>query len=162
MADRGRPRRMSSRGTDGCRPPPVPMYEVRMDFAAQGPRRFGVFRKYADSLAGQRWLPFSATKARTLTRSCSTALTATRARIASRRSLRGRVNHLEIKQISRFPILRLGQNRGGFIPVQINKRLLPNGPMASRTIGRANEAGTKMGASRERSTACCAGPTATC
>ena len=121
----------------------VPMYEVRMDFAAQG-LADSVFRKYADSLAGAL-ATFFGDKSKNaylilLNRAYSNKSKNRFTQIAPRR-----VNHLEIKQISRFPILRLGQNRGGFIPVQINKRLLPNGPMASRTIGRVNEAGRKWG-----------------
>ena len=121
----------------------VPMYEVRMDFAAQG-LADSVFRKYADSLAGAL-ATFFGDKSKNaylilLNRAYSNKSKNRFTQIAPRR-----VNHLEIKQISQFPILRLGQNRGGFIPVQINKRLLPNGPMASRTIGRVNEAGRKWG-----------------
>ena len=121
----------------------VPMYEVRMDFAAQG-LADSVFRKYADSLAGAL-ATFFGDKSKNaylilLNRAYSNKSKNRFTQIAPRR-----VNHLEIKQISQFPILRLGQNRGGFIPVQINKRLLPNGPMASRTIGRVKEAGRKWG-----------------
>ena len=121
----------------------VPMYEVRMDFAAQG-LADSVFRKYADSLAGAL-ATFFGDKSKNaylilLNRAYSNKSKNRFTQIAPRR-----VNHLEIKQISQFPILRFGQNRGGFIPVQINKRLLPNGPMASRTIGRVNEAGRKWG-----------------
>ena len=56
-----------------------------------------------------------------------------------------RINHLEIKTIRQFPIFRLGQNKGGLILKQTNRRLLPHGSMAKRTIGMVNLSGTKVG-----------------
>lgn len=150
---------MSSRGTGRLLATTVPMYEVRMDFAAQG-LADSVFRKYADSLAGAL-ATFFGDKSKNaylilLNRAYSNKSKNRFTQIAPRR-----VNHLEIKQISQFPILRLGQNRGGFIPVQINKRLLPNGRWP-RARSAASTRRDENGASRERSTACCAGPTAIC
>ena len=52
---------------------------------------------------------------------------------------RRKVNHQELKQIRRFPIFRLGKNKGGFQAVVINKRLQPHVNLAGRTIGYLNE-----------------------
>ncbi len=121
----------------------VPTYEVRMDFAAQG-LADSTFLNNVDSLAyclstffGDR----SATAYREKLMNAHRNKKKNRFVLLSPR----RVNHLEIKEIAKFPIFRLGQNRGGFIPVQINRRLLPHGSLASRTIGMVNESGTKLG-----------------
>lgn len=50
-----------------------------------------------------------------------------------------KVNHNELKQIRKFPIFRLGKNKGGFRSVVINKRLQPHVNLAGRTIGYLNE-----------------------
>jgi cell division protein FtsI (penicillin-binding protein 3) len=46
-----------------------------------------------------------------------------------------RVDYNDFKAIKKFPIFRMGANKGGLIPVQENIRKLPNGNLASRTIG---------------------------
>ena len=121
----------------------VPTYEVRMDFAAQG-LADSIFRRHVDALADSLSNFFGDKNKNAylimLNRAYSNKRRNRYLQIAPRR-----VNHLEIKRIAQFPILKLGPNRGGFIAVQINKRLLPNGALASRTIGRVNEAGRKWG-----------------
>lgn len=49
------------------------------------------------------------------------------------------VNHTDLKQIRKFPIFRLGKNKGGFQSVVSNKRLQPHVNLAVRTIGYLNE-----------------------
>lgn len=56
-----------------------------------------------------------------------------------------KVNYIELQQIKKFPLFRLGENKGGFIPVQSNKRILPHATMAARTIGTANDGGVAIG-----------------
>lgn len=121
----------------------IPMYEVRMDFGAQG-LVDSVFTKNVDSLAVSL-SRFFGNKSADAYRSM--LQTAYRNRSKNRFTLISprRVNHLEIKEISQFPLFRLGPNRGGFIAVSLDKRLKPHGSMASRTIGMVNEAGTKVG-----------------
>lgn len=121
----------------------VPMYEVRMDFAAQG-LADSTFMHNVDSLA-RRLSDFFGDRSAASYK--EKLMNAHRNKAKNRFVLLSprRVNHLEIKEISQFPIFRLGQNRGGFIPQQINRRLLPHGSMASRTIGMVNESGTKLG-----------------
>ncbi len=50
-----------------------------------------------------------------------------------------RVNHEELKRIRKFPIFRLGKNKGGFQAIVDNKRLQPHVNLAGRTIGYLNE-----------------------
>lgn len=50
-----------------------------------------------------------------------------------------RVNHTELKEIRRFPIFRLGKNRGGFQAIVYDKRIWPHKDLAVRTIGYLNE-----------------------
>lgn len=121
----------------------VPTYEVRMDFAAQG-LADSTFLHHVDSLAYCLSTFFGD---RSVAAYREKLMNAHRNKKKNRFVLLSprRVNHLEIKEIAKFPIFRLGQNRGGFIPVQINRRLLPHGSLASRTIGMVNEAGTKLG-----------------
>ena len=121
----------------------VPMYEVRMDFAANG-LIDSVFLRDVDSLAGSL-SSFFGDKSKGAYKLM--LVNAFRNRKKNRYTLISprRVNHLEIKQIAKFPLFRLGQNRSGFIARQINKRMLPHGRMAARTIGMVNEAGTRLG-----------------
>ena len=46
------------------------------------------------------------------------------------------VNFHDYARIKEFPLFRLGANKGGFIPLQIEQRKLPFGSLASRTIGK--------------------------
>lgn len=121
----------------------VPTYEIRMDFAAQG-LADSTFLNNVDSLAHCLSTFFGDRSAASYKEKL---MNAHRNKKKNRFVLLSprRVNHLEIKEISKFPIFRLGQNRGGFIPVQVNRRLLPHGSMASRTIGMVNQSGTKLG-----------------
>lgn len=61
-------------------------------------------------------------------------------RIGSRR-----VNYLELQKIKQFPLFNLPQNKGGLIPVQVNRRIKPHSSLASRTIGVVNEGGVAVG-----------------
>jgi cell division protein FtsI (penicillin-binding protein 3) len=55
------------------------------------------------------------------------------------------VNYLELLEIKKFPLFRLPVNKGGFIPVQVNRRIKPHASLASRTIGVVNEGGVAVG-----------------
>ena len=121
----------------------VPMFEIRMDFAAQGIVD-SVFDRNVDSLAiclASFFGDKSSGAYRTMLRNMRRNKTANRYALISPR----RVNYLEKNTISRFPLFRLGANKGGFIPVQINKRLYPHGSLARRTIGIVNEDGVRVG-----------------
>jgi cell division protein FtsI (penicillin-binding protein 3) len=56
---------------------------------------------------------------------------------------RRKVNYNELKVIKTFPLFRLGQNKGGLICVQENRRIQPHINLASRTIGYLNNEGNK-------------------
>lgn len=45
------------------------------------------------------------------------------------------LNYDQYQKLRNFPILRLGRNKGGLIPIQTNKRDLPYNLLAKRTIG---------------------------
>ncbi|MCU4177115.1 penicillin-binding protein [Carboxylicivirga sp. N1Y90] len=46
-----------------------------------------------------------------------------------------RISYTDLKIVKEFPIFRLGANKGGFIPKKYERRKLPFGDLASRTIG---------------------------
>ena len=121
----------------------VPEYEVRMDFAANG-LVDSIFLRDVDSLA-YCLSGFFGDKSKSAYK--LKLINALRERRKNRYVLLSprRVNHLEIKEIARFPRFRLGQNRGGFIAKQTSRRLLPHGDMAKSTIGMVNQTGTKVG-----------------
>lgn len=119
----------------------LPTYELRLDLAAQGitNRLFDDnVRGLADSLAaffGDR--PAS-----------GYLLELRKARMEKARYWRfapRKVNFVELQRIKRFPLLELGQNRGGFIAVEANQRVRPLGNVASRTVGFVNTNGVKLG-----------------
>lgn len=121
----------------------VPTYEIRMDFAAQG-LPDSVFNRQVDSLAyclAGFFRDKSAAAYKNMLVNAHSNKSKNRYVLISP----FRVNHLDIKEISSFPIFRRGTNRGGFIPVQINQRLRPHGSMAARTIGMVNQSGVKVG-----------------
>ncbi len=121
----------------------IPTYEIRMDFAAAG-LADSVFRKHVDSLA-YCLSSFFGDKSKAAYKQM--LMSAYQRRKSNRYKLIAprRVNYLEEKTISRFPILRLGPNRGGYISVQVNQRLKPHGSLADRTIGMVNRSGVKLG-----------------
>lgn len=52
------------------------------------------------------------------------------------------VSYTDLQKMKRFPLLRKGKNKGGFIYLQTNKRERPFQFLAARTIGKLNENGT--------------------
>ncbi len=118
-------------------------YTVRMDFAAGG-LSDEVFSANVDSLAHYLSAFFrDASKA-----SYKTMLVNARAKKNKNRFKQigpRRVSYLEEKQIRKFPIFRLGQNKGGYIAEPESRRIRPHGALATRTIGSVNEGGTKVG-----------------
>ena len=52
------------------------------------------------------------------------------------------VSFTQMQQMKKFPLLRKGKNKGGFIYLQTNKRERPFQFLAARTIGKLNENGT--------------------
>lgn len=52
------------------------------------------------------------------------------------------VSYTDLQKMKKFPILRKGKNRGGFVYEQTNKRERPFQFLAARTIGKLNDNGT--------------------
>lgn len=121
----------------------VPHFELRMDLLAAG-LTDSVFKANIDSLAlclshffGDRsWYSYRSE----LTNARKYAKNRRYYPIAPRK-----VNYLELQEISKFPLLRLGENKGGFIVEQVNKRMLPHNSMAARTLGMVNLNGGVVG-----------------
>lgn len=121
----------------------IPTFEIRMDFAAEGIDD-EVFNSQVDSLAlalSSFFKDKSKTSYANFLRNARANKSKNRYTLISPR----RVNYLELGEISKFPILRLGANRGGFITNQVNIRNLPHGSLARRTIGQVNLGGSKWG-----------------
>ncbi|MES2618978.1 MAG: penicillin-binding protein [Bacteroidota bacterium] len=55
------------------------------------------------------------------------------------------VDYVTAKQMEHWPIFNLGKYKGGFIKIEKNKREIPFGELALRTIGYTNLSGTKIG-----------------
>lgn len=121
----------------------VPYFNLRMDLLAAG-LTDSVFKANIDSLAiclsqffGDRsWYSYRSE----LTNARKYAKNRRYYPIAPRK-----VNYLELQEISKFPLLRLGENKGGFIAEQVNKRMLPHNSMAARTLGMVNLNGGVVG-----------------
>ncbi len=121
----------------------VPYFDLRMDLLAAG-LTDSVFRANIDSLSiclsrffGDRsWYSYRSE----LTNARKYAKNRRYYPIAPRK-----VNYIELQEISKFPLLRLGENKGGFIAEQVNKRMLPHNSMAARTLGMVNLDGGVVG-----------------
>lgn len=55
------------------------------------------------------------------------------------------VDYTIAKKMEKWPIFNLGKYKGGFIKIEKNKREIPFGQLAYRTIGYTNESGVKIG-----------------
>jgi len=118
----------------------VPYYEVRMDLRCPGFTE-DFFNKNIDSLA------YCLSK---LFRDKSTneykrKLVSARYKGSRYHLIRRKVDYIQLKELKTFPILRLGQYKGGLIIKQENRRIQPFVSLASRTIGYENKGGTHVG-----------------
>ncbi len=108
----------------------VPYYEIRMDLRAKG-LTDEIFFGNIDSLAlslSRLFRDKSASAYR------SELLQARRENRRFHLIKRG-VSFNKLKKLENFPIFRLGRNTGGFIAIQDDRRILPHGNLAARTIG---------------------------
>lgn len=112
----------------------VPGYFIRMDMAAQGVKR--VYKQESDSLAYYLSRFFRDKPASEYKRIMDAGY---------RNQNRGlmltprKIDYNELQEIKQFPILRRGTFGGGRIIEQENRRVLPLGKLASRTIGTLNK-----------------------
>lgn len=109
----------------------VPEYEVRMDMLAAGIEEDKAFYQKVDSLAASLADLLKDREAREYERLLR------RSRRDKNRYLliARRATYQDVKQMRTFPIFNLGKYKGGLILVEKNRRLLPFGSLAARTIG---------------------------
>lgn len=111
----------------------VPYYEIRMDFRARG-LTSRVFYAGLDSLSLLLSRTFGDKTAARYRQEIETGY-----RLGNRYQLIQKlVDFPTLRKAKQFPIFRLGQNRGGVIYTQVNKRIQPHVFLASRTIGYTN------------------------
>jgi len=121
----------------------VPYFEIRMDLKAAGITN-EIFNEKIDSLA----ICLSRFYGNKSSKAYRSEL------VNARKSGRNRrfypignrnIDYVELQRVKKFPLFRLGLNKGGFIPVQVNRRILPHQSLAARTIGNVNDGGVAVG-----------------
>ena len=117
----------------------VPYYQVRMDCIVPNT---DTFNKYIDQLSTSLANFFKDKSAKSYKKD----LVKARAEKKRYKALGNRlVDYTELAEIKKFPILKLGANRGGIIIEQKYKRNNPYGRLAYRTIGFINTEGVGVG-----------------
>ncbi len=120
----------------------VPYYEIRMDLRARGLTN-ALFAQNIDSLSIRLSRLFRNKSAAAYKNELM------QARRENRRFhlIRRGVNYNQLERLRTFPLFRLGRNKGGLIVIQDNRRIQPQGNLASRTIGYTtkDEAGNFVG-----------------
>jgi cell division protein FtsI (penicillin-binding protein 3) len=112
----------------------IPGYFVRMDLAAEGVKK--VYAQQSDSLAIRLAGFFRDKPASEYKRRMDEAYKkGNRSFLLTPR----KIDYNELQEIKNFPILRRGTFGGGRVIEQENKRVLPLGKLASRTIGTLNK-----------------------
>lgn len=115
----------------------LPYYEVGMDINTEAITD-EVYRKNVDSLAWSLSNLFKDRSKKEYLRLLKRARKEHDRWIVLQRD----VSYTDLQKMKRFPILRRGKNKGGFIYLQTNKRERPFQFLAARTIGKLNENGT--------------------
>jgi cell division protein FtsI (penicillin-binding protein 3) len=118
----------------------IPKYEIRMDTKVETVTN-EYFKAHVDSLG---WYLSNVFNDKTATE-WSLYLKEARARAERYLLLRRDVDYVVAKQMENWPIFNLGKYKGGFIKIEKNKREIPFGQLAARTIGYTNLTGTKIG-----------------
>lgn len=59
--------------------------------------------------------------------------------------LKRNISYEQLSEMKKWPLFRDGQYKSGLVTVQNDKRMMPFGLLAQRTIGFINESGTKVG-----------------
>ncbi len=121
----------------------VPYFEIRMDLKAAG-LSDALFNNKVDSLA----LCLSQFFRDKSHYSYKSELVSARKHARNKRYYpigSRQINYIELQEVKKFPLFRLGENKGGFIPVQVNRRIKPHASLAARTIGNINEDGVAVG-----------------
>jgi cell division protein FtsI (penicillin-binding protein 3) len=108
----------------------IPSYEIRMDFQAPGLSR-EILDTNLDSLA----LCLSQLFGDKNKKEYLSELKRARNKKSRYHLIRRKVSYLDLKELKKFPLFRLGQYKGGFIVIQDSRRAQPFVNLASRTIG---------------------------
>ena len=116
----------------------IPYYDVRFDTKAVNS---DVFRANLDSLA----LCLSRLFKDKSAYEYKTSLVAAQNRGDRYYLIHRRVNFVQLKELKKFPLFRLGQYKGGVIYVKENRRVRPYEALAARTIGYEGQGGVKVG-----------------
>lgn len=124
----------------------IPYFDLRIDFAADGLRAKDgkVFRENVDSLSGCLSRMFG-------DRTTSEYKQLLREGFKSKDRyflLKRDVPFNQFQQVRRFPMFRLGANKGGLIAETKNKRINPFKLLANRTIGLSRENAQNVGLER--------------
>lgn len=115
----------------------LPYYETGIDVNTE-PITNEIFEKHVDSLAICLSNLFNDKTAKEYKRMLRKA----RAKGDRWLVLQKNVSYPDLQKMKKFPLLRRGKNRGGFVYLQTNKRERPFQFLAARTIGKLNENGT--------------------
>lgn len=115
----------------------IPLYHIYMDFKAEG-LDDKAFNSGVDSLSISM-AAFFKDKSATAYRDSLTKWRREHRRY--KRITPRRINYIELKEVTGFPILRRGRNRGGMLIDTMQQRVFPHGDLARRTIGRITESG---------------------
>lgn len=115
----------------------IPYYDLYIDFAADGLRAKNgkVFHENVDSLCIRMAAFFKDKTSKQYKKDLMQEYTRKNRFFL----LRKNIPFKEYVAIRNFPLLRLDQNKGGFIAKPSNKRLTPFGLLANRTIGLSRE-----------------------
>ncbi len=118
----------------------LPYYEVGMDVNTEGITK-EIFDKNVDSLA----LCLSGLFKDKSTKDYRKMLRKARTEDDRWIVLKRGVSYTDLQKMKKFPLLRRGKNRGGFVYMQTNKRERPFQFLAARTIGKINTTGKSFG-----------------
>ncbi|MDR2927197.1 MAG: transpeptidase family protein [Cytophagaceae bacterium] len=111
----------------------VPTYRIYMDMAPKGELPDKVFNANVDSLAICLSRFFNDKSVAAYKKEL---LAARRNKLHYYMVHPRKITHTELQKVKQFPVFRLGRSKGGFIPEQYDKRELPFGSLAARTIGK--------------------------
>ncbi|MGQ9846863.1 MAG: penicillin-binding protein [Bacteroidales bacterium] len=108
----------------------IPYYEIRIDFRAEGLKK-DTFYKYIDSLSFYLSNLFKDKSAIDYKKELTTAYK----KGYRYYLLKRKVDYSQYKKLKKMPLFRLGQNKGGFIAIQVYYRAKQYGQLAARTLG---------------------------
>jgi cell division protein FtsI (penicillin-binding protein 3) len=118
----------------------IPSYEIRMDMKAKGLIE-DTFYRYVDSLSLCLTNLFKDKSKQEYKNELKTAYKEGKRYFLIKR----KVDYISLKQLKKFPLFRLGNNKSGLVYTQDNIRFQPNITLALRTIGYTTESGTSVG-----------------